>query len=59
MKDNIIVDVLKNLVGYFAIVLIGTFIIEKIFAPFDAIPLYLVYGKYFKAFGLAVLAYFL
>ena len=57
MKDNIIVGALKNLVGYAVIVFVGTFIIEKIFAPFDAIPWCLLGGKYFKALILAVLAY--
>lgn len=59
MKDNIIVGALKNLVGYAVIVFIGTFIIEKIFAPFDAIPWCLLGGKYFKALVLSVLAYIL
>ncbi len=39
MNENIIVAVLKNLVGYFVMVFVGEFILEKIFAPVEAIPL--------------------
>ena len=57
MNSKIIGNVFKNLVGYFVIVFVGTFIIDKIFSPLDDIPLYIVKGQYLKTLILAAFAY--
>ena len=57
MNSKIIGNVFKNLVGYFVIVFVGTFIIDKIFSPLDDIPLYILKGQYLKTLILAAFAY--
>lgn len=57
MNKNGITDVLGNLIFYFVIVFVGEFILAKIFAPVEAIPVFLADGNYFKMLLLMFLAY--
>ena len=57
MSKEIIGNVFKNLVGYFAIVFVGEFIIEKIYAPVGSIPWCFAFGNYSKMLILMILAY--
>lgn len=57
MNSKIIGNVFKNLIGYVAIVVVGTFIIDKIFSPIDDIHLYIEKGQYLKTLILAAFAY--
>lgn len=59
MGKEIIGNVFKNLVGYFAIVFVGKFIIEKIYAPVGSIPWCFAFGNYSKMLILMILAYVL
>lgn len=56
---NFIGNVIKNLFIYFLMIFIGEYIMAKIFEPVELIPWCLVYGKYFKAFCLAIIAFLL
>lgn len=59
MNKDAIFDILGHLILYFVIVFVGEWIIAKMFAPVEAIPFLIAFDKYFKAFGLAFLAFLL
>ena len=46
MSKEIIGNVFKNLVGYFAIVFVGEFIIKKIYAPVGSISWCFAFGNH-------------
>lgn len=57
MNKNGTNNVLGELIFYFVIVFVGEFILAKIFAPVEAIPVFLADGNYFKMLLLMFLAY--
>lgn len=59
MENNPVVDFIKCLAGYFAMMFIFTWIAEKFFGDFDLMGVYLFDGHFFKGLFIALLAYFI